>query len=275
MANPPQPKPPTEAELRQSLEEERAKSAKLEAEARGYLDAARSEWDRAEKAQAALRETVAGARRAAAPAAPDAFEKLAEGGIALSPEDQQRLLDQGTRTRAREEFGRGAEVLERRRLADEYKRDTRLALSFFNAQHPALAQDEEGFAAAMTKAQIRAGRQNLNLDPVGMLNFAHAIYQEGKGTADVIPFTEGAGAPGGPAVNPNRPSEPAPPSLWEKLYGAKDVVDESNTDWTIDGMTEKYLDQKNLELVKEGFTSRIGQIMGQIEEAKARRSAAA
>jgi len=273
MANPSQPKPPTEAELRQALEEEKAKTAKLEAEGRGYLEAARSEWDRAEKAQAALRATVANA--APHPKAPDAFEKLSAEGLALSPEEQQRLLDQGTRSRAREEFGRGAQVLEERRLADEYKRDTRLALSFFRAQHPALAQDEEGFAAAVTKAQIRATRQNLNLDPVGMLNFAHAIYQEGKGTADTIPFTEGAGAPGGPAVNPNRPAEPTPPSLWEKLYGAKDVVDESNTDWSLDGMTEKYLDQKNLELVKEGFTSRIGQIMGQIEEAKARRSAAA
>ncbi len=273
----PQPKPPTpptEAELRQALDEERAKTAKLEAEARGYLDAARSEWDRAEKAQAALRQTIAGARPAAP--APDPFHKLSAEGVALSPEDQQALLDQGVRGRAREEFARGADVLEKRRLADEYARDTRLALAFFRAQNPTVAQDEEGFAAALTKAQFRANRQNLNLDPVSMLSFAHSIYNEGRtAKGDEIPFTEGAGAPGGPAVTTNRPGEPTPPSLWEKLYGAKDVVDESDPNWSLDSMTEKYLDQKNLELVKEGFTSKIGQIMGQIQEAQARRKAAA
>src|SRR5215831_14287184 len=228
------PKPPTEAELRQALDEERAKNAKLEAEGRQYLDAAKSEWDRAERATAALR----GIRDSApkAPAEKDPFVRLSEEGLSLDASTQQDLLDRGVRGRVRAEIGSYAKAAEERRLAEQCQLETKMALSFFRRAHPQVVADEERFGGALTQAQIRAGRQNLNLDPSALLDLAFSIYNEGRNTGDQVPYTEGSSMPGGPNV-PQPAAGPQPPTIWEKLYGAKDVVDESDTSWSLDSMT--------------------------------------
>lgn len=263
--------PPTDEELRRALEEERRKSQTLEAQNRELVGAARSEWDRAERAQQELRR-----RAAATPAEKDPFIRLSEEGPALDADKQQELLDRGVRGRVRQEIGRFAEEDRKRRDAEEYQKETGRALGRFGRQHPEIATDQENFAGALTIAQIRAQKQGLELDPYEMLEMGLSVYNERKATpGDQVPYTEGASMPGGPSVTTSRPAAPKGPSIWEKLYGAKDVVDEENENWSLDTMTEQYLDRKNLELVKEGFTSQIGQIMGQLEEAKARQAATA
>lgn len=262
---------PTDAELRKALE---AENVKLREEGQSYLNAARSEWQRAEDAQAALR-GITTRPPANAPVREDPFQKLAQEGIAVSPEEQARLLDAGSRMRTRDELGRYDRANREERLAENYQLETKLALSMFRQAHPELAADPEGFAASLTRAQIRARQSGQAVDPVTMLSMAHAIYNEGKAPDPQVPFVEGVGAPGGPMSVTTAPGGPKPKNIFEQLYGAKDVVDASDPDWSMDGMTEKYLDARNLDLVKEGFHSRIGQVMAQIEEARQRASAAA
>jgi hypothetical protein len=80
-----------------------------------------------------------------------------------------------------------------------------------------------------------------------------------------------------PAAGGGKPTEPQErvPNLFEKLYGANpdDVKDESDPNFSLDNMTEDYLDKRNLDLSKEGFSSGIRQVMEAIHGAKNRQSA--
>lgn len=150
--------------------------------------------------------------------------------------------------------------------------ESRIALRMFQSQNPEMAADEEGFAAAMMKAKIRADNKKMTLDPTGMLELGRQIYNEGKATPPNTPFTEsasgGAPTPGGRVKQEEKPA----PSMAEELYGAQDFIDESKI--PVPDYTEKWLDNRNLELVdKEKFWSGIRNVQGDVQAAKRRRTA--
>lgn len=253
--------PPSDATLRAELEAERRARSDADREAAYFRGAAKAEWDRAE---AASRRPVARSE--------DPFTKLATDGVTLDPEKQAELLDAGSRMRAREESGRMAQEVDLRAQQREDAMEKRLALKMFMASHPEVAADDEGFVGAMARANVRANKERLNLDPMGMLQLGLQCYNEGRAPAAVAPYTEGgsvAGA-GGPM---KKPDEPPPLSMAEEVYGAQDFVDERKV--PLDNYTQTYLDDRNLALVEgEKFWSRIGNVAGEIRAAKGRRAAA-
>lgn len=254
---------PSDAELRRSLAAEQTRAAQLEQQNAQLMGAAQSEWARAEAATRAL-------RSGNTPRPEDPFRLYTEEGVANDPEKQRALLDAGTRGRAREEAGAAFQEAERRRLKGEYEMEQRIALRMFESAHPTVAADEEGFYAAMSKASLRANKQRLNLDPTQMLQMGLQIYQEDRGQGAAVPYTEGGGLPGG-RVPQGAPIEEKKESLWKRLYGADDVVEDGDPNFTLDDLTEQYVDKKNEDLVKEGFGSSVRQVRATIIAGQQRR----
>lgn len=249
--------PPSDATLRAELEAERKARSDSEREAAYFRGAAKSEWDRAE---AASRRPVARGE--------DPFTKLSVEGVTLDPEKQAELLDAGSRMRAREESGRMAQEVDLRAQQREGELEKRLALRMFMASHPEVSADEEGFVAAMARANVRNNAQRMNLDPMGMLQLGLQCFNEGRAPSATAPFTEGPsqGGPGGPM---KKADEPPPLSMAEEMYGAQDFIDERKK--SLDDHTQEYLDNRNLELVgKEKFWSGIRNVADQIRQAKGR-----
>jgi hypothetical protein len=257
--------PPSDAQLRAELEAERKGRAEAEQRAGFFQGAASAEWRRAE----ALKSQPP--RNPADPLT-DPFAKIAAEDAMLDPERKAKLLDEGTRSRAREEVNKAATEMDARNAARMADMESRVALRMFQSQNPEMAADEEGFFAAMAKAKIRADKGRMSLDPMGMLELGRQIYNEGKATPAATPFTESAtsGAPAGARVKKDEVPEK---SYAEEVYGAQDFIDESKI--PVSDYTEKWLDNRNLELVdKEKFWSGIRNVQGDIQGAKSRKRAA-
>lgn len=252
--------PPSDATLRAELEAERKARASAEGEAQYFRGAAQAEWQRAEAA----------GRQRPAVRGEDPFTKLATDGVTLDPEKQAELLDAGSRGRAREEANRVGQEVDLRAQQREAELEKRLALKMFMSSHPEVTADEEGFVAAMARANVRNNSQRLNLDPMGMLQLGLQCFNEGRAPAATAPYTEGS-SPGGPG-GPVKKEEPPPLSMAEEVYGAQDFVDERKV--PLDSYTQTYLDDRNLALVNgEKFWSRIGNVAGEIRAAKGRAAA--
>jgi hypothetical protein len=252
--------PPSDATLRAELEAERKARASAEGEAQYFRGAAQAEWNRANAAT--QRPAVRGE---------DPFAKLATEGVTLDPEKQAELLDAGSRGRAREEANRVGQEVDLRAQQREAELEKRLALKMFMSSHPEVTADEEGFIAAMARANVRNNQQRLNLDPMGMLQLGLQCFNEGRAPAASAPYTEGAssGGAGGPM---KKPDEPAPLSMAEEVYGATDFVDERKV--PLDDYTQTYLDNRNMELVNgEKFWSGIRNVVSEIRGAKGRAAA--
>jgi hypothetical protein len=259
--------PPSDAELRAELDRERQARATAEQQAGFYRGAASAEFNRAEQAT-----RFATSAKATDPLT-DPFAKLAAEDPLLDPEKRARLLDEGARSRAREEAQKIFNEGEARRQMEREKDRAFGALESFQAAHPDIAADPEGFAAAATRARIRADAQKLNLSPTGMLQLAGQIYNESKAPSSSAPYTEpasGSPRPGGPV----KPEEPPAKSMAEELYGADpaDFIDDRKV--PLDKYTEMFLDARNLDLVeKEKFHSGIRNVVGDIRAAKGRKAA--
>jgi hypothetical protein len=263
--------PPTDEQLRKDLESERGARQRAENERDQFRGAAAQEW---RGRQIAEREV----QRLRAPKNPDAFESLAERGVAVPPDEQQALLDRGVRERTREEIGKYDEARRREDRGRELQRQTEQALGIFAALNPEIVNDEERFSGAIQRAQHRAAKQGLTLDPAGMVELAKNIYLEDRAKRGepppAVPFTEGPGMPGAP--NGRRGKEEAPPeqNVIEEAYALP--AGTIRPDSELDAHTERYIDQRNLELVdKEKFNSRVRQIKATILEGEQRRAAAA
>jgi hypothetical protein len=253
----------SDTELRAALEAERNARADAERQASFYRGAAGAEYNRAEQA------TRAASARPADPLT-DPFAKLAAEDPLLDPEKRARLLDEGSRSRAREEAIKIAREQDANRRMENQEMEARLALRMFQASHPEINSDTEGFAAAMTRAKIRSDNKNMRLDPMGMLELGMQVYNESKAPVQNAPYTE-APSGGGPGA-PRSKEEEKPLSMAEELYGAPDFVDERKM--PLDKYTEQFLDNRNLELVeKEKFWSGIRNVVGDIRAAKGRKSA--
>lgn len=261
-----EPKPVPDADIKAALEQER--QARLVAEQRAgfFQGAAASEWDRAEKL-----------RRQGQSAAPgtitDPFAKLAAEDPLLPADQRAKLLDEGARSRAREEVQRGiAEERARMQMELEQRRSAD-AIELFQASHPELASDPENFGAAMFKAKMRLDQKGVQATPMQALQLGYQIYNEGKASPPAgAPFTEAPGMSGAPGA---KKEEEPPVSMATELYGAdpKDFMDERKV--PLDKYTEGYLDNKNLDLVeKEKFWSGLRNVVGDIREAKSRKAAA-
>lgn len=264
--------PPSDADIRAELARERAERERLQVENATLLDAGRREWDRANQLQQQLT-----GNRPTAPAE-DPFQTLTEGGVSLDAKQQRDLMDAGVRGRATQIVGDAMNELDRRNAARQFQTEARVALDLMKQQHPLVFKDEEGIGAAMYRARLRAERERLNLSPLGMLQLGVEIYNESRNPAGgaAAPYTESpSGQPGDPRMR--QPEEPTEPTLFEKLYGTApgEVVTDATPGWSLDKMTEEYLDRHNHELEREGFGSKIGQVIAQRREAAQRRAAAA
>jgi len=255
--------PPSDATLRAELDAERKARAEAEQRAGFFQGAAATEWRRAESMKAP---------RTPADPLTDPYAKLAAEDAMLDPERKAKLLDEGARSRAREEANRVGAEIDARNAARLAEVETRTAIRLFQSQNPEIAADEEGWAAAMMKARIRADKNRMTLDQMGMLELGRQIYNEGKAAPAPTPYTEGASAAPGGGVRVKKDEAPEK-SMAEELYGAQDFVDESKT--SVPDYTEQWLDNRNLELVeKEKFWSGIRNVQGDISGAKNRRRSA-
>lgn len=255
--------PPSDDTLRKELEAERIARAEAERKAGFFQGAAASEWK--------ARQDLAARGRQPNDPLTDPYAKLSAEDALLDPEKKAQLLDQGARGRAREEVGRFAAEERARRAGELQELESRMALRMFQSQNPEIAADEEGFAAAMMKAKIRADKKQLNLDPMGLLELGRQVYNEGKVTPQETPFVEGPSGASGPGgrVKKEEPEQ----SMAEKYYGAQDFIDEDKM--PVSDYTEKFLDERNLQLVdKEKFWSGIRNVQGDIQAAKQRRRSA-
>jgi hypothetical protein len=253
---------PSDAQLRAELEQERQARSRAEQEAGFFRGAASAEWQRAEAAK----------RQPVSPGTiDDPFAKLAADEALLDPEKRARLLDQGARERAREEVGKYARESEARRQMEREQDRLAAAAEAFAANHPEMVQDE-AFLGATAIAKARNDQQRMNLSPVQLLNLAANIYNEKKAPAPNTPYTEGSGVSGPGGGSMKQPPVERELSMAETEYGAVDFV--SDREMPVDKYTEKYLDDRNSDLVeKEKFWSGIRNVVGTLRETKSRRTA--
>lgn len=214
------------------------------------------------------------------PAGPDPLAVFAEKGLTLQPEENARLLDAGLRGRAQQEAGRAFAAA--RQEFDQKLEATKneMAINNLRAANPDIEQDQEGFAAALAKAQFRAQGRGIDLDGPALVRDAVAIYRKEKAPGSDAPTLEGVSRADGGGVPLAAPAKPAGKSLYEKLYGkaADDTLHEEEL--PEEEMLFAYSDMKNGYLEKMGVPvefSEIRQVQGETSERKermARRGAA-
>ena len=177
--------------------------------------------------------------------------------------------------RVRQEVGPAMRAMEERNQARMIEAENKMALNMLLANNPDVAQDPEGYAAAVAKAGFRAQQQNLNMDGPGMANFALSIYRKDHGQPENLPFVEGAHRPGSVQQPPEKPKGP---SLYEQFYGkaADDELHEEQPDMS--AATDGYMDGRLGLLAHVGGqdaieTSGVRQVAGQATERAARKAA--
>ncbi len=256
--------PPTDAQIRTELDAERAARRQAEQDLLQLQQAAHNEWRGRVQAENELK----GLRQPRT----DAFETLAQEGVAVDPEKQRQLLDRGVRERTREELS----AYDRAQMQREQQRETQLALNMFAAQNPVIVGDEEGFYAAMGKAKYRSEKNRTQMNPWQLLEMGKSIYYEDRkgapGAPGTVPYTEGAGYAAGPGGAVATPEESVRvKNMIEDYYGLKagDIV----SDDSMDDHTRDYIDKKNGDLEgQEKFHSGIRQIRATMIEGQQRRS---
>jgi hypothetical protein len=263
-----QQKPPSDEELRKAVAEERTARERAEQERDQFRSAAANEWrgrQQAERELAATRQPRA-----------DAFESLAERGVAVPPDEQRNLLDRGVRERTREEIGAYDEQRRREEAQRIAQMRTENSLTLFAKLNPGIVEDEERFSGAIQQAQHRARKQRLSLDADSTLELAKKIYledREKRGEPAPPPFTEGASMPGGRGQGfREQKEEPPRPSMVEEAYGLEPGTIVPDTE--MDDHTERYIDERNLSLSdKEKFSTKVRQIAATMRAGQQRRAA--
>lgn len=197
------------------------------------------------------------------PAEPDPLDRLAAEDLTLQPEQRRQLMNAAINRRVND----GVEAA-KKNLREEnavaiqaLRNDT--AIQSLLSNHPDVAKDEEGFAAAMTKAQIRANRAGRNVDGPTLVREALDVYRE---TAPAVPFIEGSSRPDSqPAPGTVPPAGPRKPSWFEKRYGASknDVLSEEDPDF--EAMTKDYAFRKNKNLAAHDVRSGMREVLSQYE----------
>lgn len=206
------------------------------------------------------------------PVGPDPLKIYADKNLTLTADENARLMDQGIRGRARQEAANAMAQVREEFRGEMNQTRQELGLQSIMAANPDIAQDTEGYAAAIGKAQYRAGNQNL--DPMALANLAVQIYRSDRQRAagQEPPFVEGAGRPaagfGAPA-----PAE-KPPSVYEELYGGESDDELHEERWDDRAQVLSYIDGKNDLLTKMGVDTDQSVIREVKGEALARRKRA-
>jgi hypothetical protein len=212
-------------------------------------------------------------RQAPAPApratGPDPLMVYNEKNLTQTAEENARLLDAGVRGRARQEANRAVNTaVEGLRGELQYAKQE-LGLQSIMALNPDIANDPDGYAAAIGKAQFRTSNQNL--DPMALANLATQIYKHERMQQQNVPFVEGAGRPNSGFA---RAEAERPVTFYEKLYGGVDTDEELiDKPWNDEDQKLIYLDGKNNELVQMGANpslSKIREVRGEATQRRAR-----
>jgi hypothetical protein len=262
-------KPPSDEQLRKELAEEKRARELAEQERDQFKGAAQNEW---RGRQAAEQEV----NRLRQPQRADAFQSLAERGVAVPPDEQQQLLDRGVRDRTRDEIGRYDAARQRQDAQRAEVERTERAITIFAKFNPDIVADEERFSGAIQQAQHRQRKQRMNLDADGMLELAKTIYLEDRQKRGEPPppppFTEGGAMPGRPGSSRAPVDEKPEPNIIEEAYGLE--AGTIRPDKELDDHTERYIDERNLALAdKEKFNSRVRQVKATMMAGEQRRAA--
>jgi hypothetical protein len=209
------------------------------------------------------------------PMGPDPFAVYSEKNLTNTPEENTRLLDAATRARARHEAAMIANESQRIVDAKLEAAENRTAINSLLANNPDVQADQEGYAAAMAKAQFRANSRGMELDGPGLVREALTIYRKEreKAPGTETPVLEGvSNADTGGIPKPVAKKEPQGKSLYERLYGKgpNDELHEEEIDQ--EKMLFDYADGKNEYLEKMGVPLEYSEIR-QTQEGNMERSA--
>lgn len=205
------------------------------------------------------------------PMGPDPLKVYAESNLTKTAEENARMLDQGIRGRARYEAANAVEQAKQELRGEMAYENQKMALDSILAANPDMAQDAEGYAAAIGKAQFRTSNQNM--DPIATARLAAQIYrQERMQYQQQVPYTEGAGRP--MAGNQAQADAPKAVTFYQKLYGGEDTDEELiDKPWDEEQQKFIYLDGKNNELIQMGadpLQSKIRDVRGEALKGRAR-----
>jgi hypothetical protein len=219
--------------------------------------------------------------RSTAPAAPvaqtpDPFLELGAEHLTAAPGEFAQKLDEGTRRRVNAAVGHAARTIEGRAEARLAEAEGRIALNTILGANPDLAADPEGFAAAIAKADFRAGQMGQTLDGPTKAQFALSIYRADHAAPTMAPTVEGASRPGA-AGGPRAPERPRGKSYYEQFYGTApgDVLHEEEINQ--EDMTKEYVDKRLEDLESHGAVideSLLQSVLEGNQSRKARRAAA-
>ena len=203
-------------------------------------------------------------QQAPRPMGPDPLKLYAEKNLTLTADENARLMDQGIRGRARYEAANAVEQAKQELRGEMAFENQKMALDSILAANPDMAQDAEGYAAAIGKAQFRTSNQNL--DPIATARLAAQIYrQERAQYQQQVPYVEGAGRPqaGFGQAAPETPKA----NFYQEFYGGANTDEELiDKPWNNDEQVLIYLDGKNAELETMGaepMKSKIRDVQGE------------
>jgi hypothetical protein len=209
------------------------------------------------------------------PSGPDPLMTYAENNLTQTPQENARLLDAATRGRAADVASQALNYARREfdGKLEALKNET--AINSLLASNPDIARDEEGFAAALAKAQYRTQRSGIDADGPSLTRDALAIYRKERTASGEAPVLEGASRADGNSMPSRQAEAPKGKSHFEEFYGAApgDELHEEKPDF--EKMTQDYADGKNDYLESMGVAvseSKIRQVQGENMSRAARKA---
>jgi pyruvate/2-oxoglutarate dehydrogenase complex dihydrolipoamide acyltransferase (E2) component len=207
---------------------------------------------------------------------PDPFAIYSEKNLTNTAEENTRLLDAATRARARQEAAAIANESQRVTDAKIAMLEDRNTINNLFANNPDIQADQEGFGAAMARAQIRASSRGIDLDSPGLVREALAIYRkdhERPASESAPPVLEGvSNADTGGIPKPKPAEQPKGKSLYERFYGKGPADELHEEEIDQEKMLFDYADGKNEYLEKMGVPLQFSEIR-QTQEGNMERSA--
>jgi hypothetical protein len=209
------------------------------------------------------------------PTGPDPFAIFAEKNLTNTAEENTRLLDAATRARARQEAAAIANESQRVVDAKLDNLENRVAINSLFANNPDIQSDQEGFGAAMARAQIRASSRGIDLAGPDLVREALTIYRKerDKPAEAAPPVLEGvSNADTGGIPRPKPAEQPKGMSLYERFYGKGPTDELHEEEIDQNKMLFDYADGKNEYLEKMGVPLQFSEIR-QTQEGNMERSA--
>jgi hypothetical protein len=210
------------------------------------------------------------------PMGPDPLAVYSEKNLVSTAEENTRTLDAAMRMRARQEAAAIANEALRISRYEQIEGENRNTINNLLANNPDVNADQEGFAAAMTKAQFRANARGMELDGPALTREALAIYRrerERPSAAGETPVLEGvSNADTGGIPRPATREQPKGKSLYEKFYGRGPTDELHEEEIDQEKMLFDYADGKNEYLEKMGVPLQFSEIR-QTQEGNMERAA--